>query len=547
MLLSLNIKDFILIDKLDLDFSKGLVVITGETGAGKSILLDSILFALGGKFNNDLIKKGADFCSVTLTFSADLPSISYLTETGIEVTDEIVIKATQLNSGRKKFFINDQIVTQKVVNTLAGHFLDLHGQHEQTSLTNPSVHLEILDEYANSKPILTELKSIYKTWQDLEKEIVLLSQEKDTLDKEIDYLAHVCAELELLGLKEDEEEKLSDIRQKLQGRDKEINLIGGVLSELDNSGFEQLISKAQRTIAKSIGSEELETADTCLEEVYDKIEQAKISLREYLNKFEQAEYSLEEIEDRLYEIRSIARKHSCLPSELLKFQAEANSSLQMLQSRVGSSNELDKKAIVAKEEYYKAARQLSLLRQKNAAKLQEKTMNELAELEMKKAVFEVSVIPSEENSGASGIDQVRLRASTNPGMPLLPIDQVASGGELSRFMLALRTALFDKGNKQTIIFDEIDVGISGSVTDSVGQHLKKLSRAVQVIAITHQPQIAGKADQHVLVSKIQYHDHTKVEIKTLDHEAKSLELARMISGQKITKTGLEAAKELLLQ
>lgn len=266
-----------------------------------------------------------------------------------------------------------------------------------------------------------------------------------------------------------------------------------------------------------------------------------------MSKFEQDEYSLEEIENRLYEIRSIARKHSCLPSELLKFQAEANSSLQTLQSRVSGSNELEKKAEIAKEEYYKTARELSLLRQKNAVKLQEKTMAELAKLEMKKAVFEVSVTSSEANSSSGGIDQVRFSASTNPGTPLLPIDQVASGGELSRFMLALRTALFDKGNKQTIIFDEIDVGISGSVTDSVGQHLKKLSKAVQVITITHQPQIAGKADQHVLVSKIQYQDHTKVEVKTLDHEAKSLELARMISGQKITKTGLEAARELLLQ
>jgi DNA repair protein RecN (Recombination protein N) len=547
MLLNLNIKDFILIDQLDLDFSKGLIVITGETGAGKSILLDSILFALGGKFNNDLIKKGADYCSVTLTFLADRSSISYLTEIGIEIAEEIVIKATQLSSGRKKFFINDQVVTQKVVNTLSGHFLELHGQHEQTTLTSPSVHLEILDEYANSKPILAELKDSYKIWQDLEKEIVLFQQEKDDLDKEIDYLTHVCAELELLDLKENEEEKLSDLRHKLQGRDKEINLIGGILSELDNSGFEQLISKAQRNIAKSMGGGELETADSFLEEAYDKIEQAKLSLQEYLSKFEQDEYSLEEIENRLYEIRNIARKHSCLPSELLKFQVEANSSLQTLRSRVTGSNELEKKAKIAKEEYYKTARELSLLRQQNAVKLQEKTMAELAELEMKKAVFEVSVISSEANSSSGGIDQVRFSASTNPGMPLLPIDQVASGGELSRFMLALRTALFDKGNKQTIIFDEIDVGISGSVTDSVGQHLKKLSKAVQVITITHQPQIAGKADQHVLVSKIQYQDHTKVEIKTLDHEAKSLELARMISGQKITKTGLEAARELLSQ
>lgn len=545
MLLSLNIKDFILIDKLDLDFSQGLVVITGETGAGKSILLDSVLFALGGKFNNDLIKKGADCCSVTLTFSADQPSIIYLNEAGIEVTDEIVIKATQLRSGRKKFFINDQIVTQKVVNTLSGHFIELHGQHEQTTLTNTAVHLEILDEYANSKPVLTELKSYYKIWQEMEKEIVLFQQEKDSLDKEIDYLTHVCSELELLDIKEGEEEKLSDIRHKLQGRDKEMNLIGSILKEIENSGFEQLISKAQRSIAKSMGGAELDSVDSCLEEAYDKIEQAKLSLQEYLSNFEQSEYTLEEIEDRLYEIRSTARKHSCLPSELLKFQAKANSSLQNLQSRVSSSEELTKNIKIAKEDYYKTAKQLSLLRQESAAMLQEKTMAELSELEMKKAIFKVNIISSEESGSSSGIDQVRFSASTNPGMPLLPIDQVASGGELSRFMLALRTALFDKGNKQTIIFDEIDVGISGSVTDSVGQHLKKLSKAVQVIAITHQPQIAGKADQHVLVNKIQYRDHTKVEIKTLDHESKSREIARMISGKKITQTGLQAAKELL--
>ena len=546
MLQSLHIKDFLLIEKLELDFNEGFCVITGETGAGKSILLDSILFCLGERFPGNPVRPSAESCSVTLIFSASEILDNYLKEIGVDSDDSLIVKCTQNIVGRKKFFINDQIVTAKLVQNLFSYLLELHGQNNHTTLLSIASHSFILDEFGKLGVLKDEVANGYFNWQETEKKIKEIATQKEQVDKDIDYLKHVCAELELAEVKRGEEQELADIKRKLQSSEKEKELIQSVLSEIQQSSIERIIAKAQRSISNSTNTEFLEKVSSNLESAYDKIEDAKTTLQQILRDMDLAEFSMEEIEERLYEIRTLARKHSADANDLVNFLEKSQTQLLDLENKVQVNSEIEKQLEVSKANYFALAESLSEQRKETVAELEKKVMKELSTLEMKKAIFVVEIESSHSFASSNGIDKVRFIASTNPGMSLAPIDKIASGGELSRFMLALRVALFDKAPKQTVIFDEIDVGISGSVADSMGLRLKALSSVVQIIVITHQPQVAGKADQHILVEKTQHDIHTVVEIKILENEARPYELARMISGKEITKTGLKAAKELII-
>ncbi len=545
MLQSLHIKDFILIEKLELDFNEGFCAITGETGAGKSILLDAILFCLGEKFSGNPIRPSAESCSITLVFTATKILDNYLQEIGIDNADVLIIKCSQNTLGRKKFFINDQIVTAKLVQNLFDYLLELHGQHNHTMLLHGASHQFILDEFGKLGDLKKQVAVSYSNWQETEKKIKEIATRKDQVDKEIDYLKHVCAELELAQVKKGEEQELADIKRKLQSYEKEKQLIQSVLAEIQESSIERIIGKAQRSISNSVNNELLEKVSSNLELAYDKIEDAKTTLQQILRDLDKEEFSIEEIEERLYEIRTLARKHSADADSLVDLLEKSQTELLTLENNVQMNSEIECQLESFKQNYFTLAQSLSAQRKKIVTELEEKVMQELSTLEMKKAMFVVEIESDPNFASTNGIDKVRFVASTNPGMSLSPIDKIASGGELSRFMLAFRVALFDKAPKQTVIFDEIDVGISGSVADSMGLRLKLLSSAVQIIVITHQPQVAGKADQHILVEKTQHDLHTVVEIRTLEEEARSYELARMISGKEITKTGLKAAKELI--
>jgi DNA repair protein RecN (Recombination protein N) len=545
MLQSLHIKDFILIEKLELDFNEGFCAITGETGAGKSILLDAILFCLGEKFSGNPVRPSAESCWVTLVFTASKILDNYLQEIGVDKADVLIIKCTQNTLGRKKFFINDQIVTAKLVQSLFDYLLELHGQHNHTMLLHGASHQFILDEFGRLGDLKKQVAVSYSNWQETEKKIKEIATRKDQVDKEIDYLKHVCAELELAQVKKGEEQELADIKRKLQSYEKEKQLIQSVLAEIQESSIERIIGKAQRSISNSANNELLEKVSSNLELAYDKIEDAKTTLQQILRDLDKEEFSIEEIEERLYEIRTLARKHSSDADSLVDLLEKSQTELLSLENNVQMNSEIECQLESFKQNYFTLAQNLSAHRKKIVMELEKKVMQELSTLDMKKAIFVVEIESDPNFASANGMDKVRFVASTNPGMSLSPIDKIASGGELSRFMLAFRVALFDKAPKQTVIFDEIDVGISGSVADSMGLRLKLLSSAVQIIVITHQPQVAGKADQHILVEKTQHDLHTVVEIRTLEEEARSYELARMISGKKITETGLKAAKELI--
>ena len=547
MLQNLSIQDFLLIEKLDLDFEDGFCVITGQTGAGKSILLDAILFALGSKASGEVVRANQEKAVVVLTFARVEQAAEYLSEYDINLDpdDDIIIKRIQYANGRRKFLLNDNLVTQRIASDLFDYLLEIHGQHNHTLLLKNSSHLEILDQSAGNIQLKKEVMGLYKLWQELHSELLTAAAEKEAIIKEIDYLSHMCHELRALDIKDGEEEELTEIKKRLQTREKEIKLIESILNDVEASNIEQIIAKAQRNISKSDNVEIYSNVNISLEEIYNKVEEAKSALNNILHSFDLSEHSLPEIEDRIYAIRSISRKHGCAVSELGNFMQQSSQRLIALEQKIKNSAELNDKVLTVKQEYLHKAQLLSENRRIAARKLEKKTTDELLMLDMKKALFAIEINSEEKNAGINGIDEVRFLASTNPGMPKAPIDKIASGGELSRFMLAFRTALFDKTTKKTIIFDEVDVGVSGSVADSVGERLKTLSMVAQVIVITHQPQVAGKANQHILVEKTQTIANTSVTARSLDLEERPRELARMISGKEITTNSLAAAKELM--
>lgn len=545
MLQSLHIKDFILIEKLELDFSEGFTVITGDTGAGKSILLTSILFCLGEKSPGNPIRPRAETCSVSCVFTVNEQINQFLKSYDIDTDEQIIVKRTQNNQFRKKFYINDQIISAKLLPQLFDLLVEMHGQHNHTLLLDTNAHMKILDEYGKLNELKDQVSEIYKEWQSLEKKIAEFAKNQSNIEEEKEYLEYICDELEKAQVKIGEEQELADIKKKFQNKDKEIKLLDNIITEIEESSFSQIIARSQKALFEIENNEVLEQVNNDLELAYDKIEDAKHLLNSAIRNYDSSEYSLEEIDDRLYEIRGLARKHNVPVDDLPEFLNKSKEKLHRHELTISDSSELEAKAKKCKSDYLTHAKLLSEKRNKAALNIEKKTMSELAFLEMKKAVFKVEFETKEQQLSANGMDRIRFTASTNPGMSLSPIDKIASGGELSRFMLAFRVALFDSAPKNTIIFDEIDVGISGSVADSIGQRLNLLSKAVQIIVITHQPQVAGKADSHILVEKVQGDDHTQVNVRVLQEEGKSLELARMISGKTITKASIDAAKELI--
>ncbi|WP_339043861.1 DNA repair protein RecN [Cardinium endosymbiont of Tipula unca] len=548
MIHHLSIRNFVLIEKLDVDFNKGLCVITGETGAGKSIILDAILFCLGGKYNNDIIRSGADRCDVTLCFELQDHVKNHLADLDIEmgeVHEELIIKRVKTHTGRNKFLINHQPVTYQVVEKLFHFLIELHGQHAHTALLNPATYTEILDEYGNLVSLKNEVAKLYKDYQKKEREITSFDKEKEKIEKEVDYLNHACKELENAHILPNEEDQLIEKKEVLKHREQEIKLIHNISLDLKSTNIHQVIERSQKNIRKSQKSDQFKAIDNHLEEVYDHIEKAQTLLKNLLNSYESIDETLEKVEERLYELRLLGRKHNCsigdLPQRLSKYYQQ----LIDLEDKMTNSHTLQQEVAESKKNYFDKAALLSTRRQNCAMTLAEKTMATLSLLQMPKATFTIQVKRNLSIFSATGIDKIAFIAATNPGMPPSPIDKIASGGELSRFMLGLRTALFDRVAQKVVIFDEIDVGSSGSVADAIGAHLRNLSKATQVIVITHQPQVAGKADQHILIEKKQYEARTIVGVKILSEKDRPIELARMISGKQITETGIKAAKELM--
>ncbi|XVN41653.1 MAG: DNA repair protein RecN [Rickettsia endosymbiont of Argas persicus] len=542
---SLSVKNFILIDELEIEFTKGLCVITGETGAGKSILLDAILFCLGYKISSaSIIKRGKDYAAVNIVFSLNDEIKNFLIQNFIELEESLLIKCVQKAEGRKNFFINNQVVNKSIMQQLATCLFELHGQNNNISLLEINTQRDILDSFGDLLELRAEVSKCYQSWQNIRNEIAEIVLKQNSIEQEIDYLSFATEELAKLNVQTGEEEQLTNIRKDLQNRDKDLQLIKDILEQVNNPEINTSISKAEKLLAKQAQNEQFANISTNLEEAYNNLEEARQNLSNLLENFNQLDYNLEEIEERLFTIKAISRKYNITADGLKTFLEQSLNQLNSLKGKIANQADLQIQETQLKAEYYKLSKNLSAKRLIVAKCLEEVLHHELKQLKMEKATFHINITEKKE-AATYGIDDIVFKASTNPGMAPEAINKIASGGELSRFMLALKTSLFNKMVKPAIIFDEIDVGIGGEVADKVGERLKKLSLATQVIVITHQPQVAGKADLHIKIEKVQLEKETKVTVKALNLAERQQELARMISGKTITKASLKAAKELL--
>ena len=552
MLISLSIHNFILIKKLNLDFNQGLNVITGETGSGKSIFLDAILFAIGAKYDNKVISPGADKATVIVEFYPTGHAREYLNQHEIEYDETILIKRVIDKNNRKKFFINDSPTTTSFIKHLTELLIEINAQNTHNRLHSQSSHIDILDEYGNLTQLREEVAGLVKEYNELKQTKRQLEAEYEKLTQESEYLSYSISEIEDLNIETGEVEKLNDRRAELKARQKQWEKLKEVKNNFEEAaGLEKKALMAQDLLTRldaenDEGAQEFQEIINLLEQALMNFQEAHSKLDSYLYNIDDEGQSLEEVEERLINIKDIARKHEVPPEELTQHLDTLKSNLEELQQKLDFSSEIDNKIQEKAEELEAKCTHLSNSRAESAGALEASIQNELPHLNLAKASFKVDIeTKTIEHAGSKGVDEVTFKASTNPGMPVSSISTIASGGELSRFLLAMKIALQQAYYSPTIIFDEIDVGIGGATAEAVGKRLKHLTRNCQIFTITHQPQVAASGDSHLLVQKNYFKDETITDINILNVQEREKEIARMISGANIQEESLNAARSLL--
>lgn len=551
MLKTLSVRNVVLIDNLDVDFSGGLTVLTGETGAGKSILLDSLGLLLGSRSGTSLIRTGADKLSVTGVFeiSRDNKIYDIAREYDLEIDGDIIIKRTISQDGRGKILFNDQIITLKLLREISRNLIEIHGQYDNQGLLNPTTHGDILDAYGSCAAELLTVKQTYIAYKKARDTLQKKQTELEKAKENEDNLRHWVQELNRLAPKKGEEAELRLRRNELINAEKIIEKLNEAYACLTNDdSVSDKIARAQNAVSRVneiVGGrfadieQEIETALCNLNDAVERIETVSADIS--LNQGE-----IDEIETRLFTLRDVAKKHQTEIELLPEKLAELSDMLQNLQN--GEENLQEQIAEVKhwRELYIAAAEELSTKRQKAAIRLDKSVMSELSPLKMEKAVFKTSVVRKEEAQWSEkGWDSVCFEVATNPNTPMGALNKIASGGELSRFMLALKVNLAQTASRETMIFDEIDTGIGGATAEAVGERLAKLAEKVQVMVVTHSPQVAAFGNEHFKVEKTTEKDITRTSLHKLSANGKIEEIARMLAGEKITGEARAAAVVLL--
>lgn len=560
MLKSLSINNIVLIDKADIEFSQGLCVLSGETGSGKSILLDALGLAIGFRSSLRLIGSDENRASVSAEFSIRNNEICkiLLKENDLldaENPDLVRIRRVISETSSSKVYLNDVAIGVNLLSQIGENLIEIHGQHDQRGLLNSSFHGQILDSFAGNESLLKELKKIYEDLKKTDDKISEIKAKKEQAERERDYLEFVIKELEDADIKAGEEDELVTKKDQLQSKEKLQNFLSELKSNLLEANSNLALSQKIMIRNHNLMTNYLPDDKDDLEKLSEKIDQQNIELDSAISSIEailrslnDSSETLEEIEERLFYIRSLARKFSTICDNLPQVVFDAEEKLRLLKNEKEFTDKLEEEKIQLLKKYHEIARELSL-RRKDAAKiLSTKVEEELQFLKMDNTKFLVAVesIESDETYSANGYDKVRFTASINKNS-FDEITKIASGGELSRFMLALKVALMDVKSTPTMIFDEIDTGIGGSTADAVGKRLKILSKNVQILVVTHQPQIAAKSDTHFKISKSSNGEKIKTMITKLDNTSRENEIARMLSGEEITQEALAAASRLIAQ
>ncbi|ESW68858.1 DNA repair protein RecN [Mesorhizobium sp. LSHC422A00] len=550
MLSRLSIRDIVLIEKLDIDFQPGLSVLTGETGAGKSILLDALSLALGARGDASLVRHGAAQGQVIAVFDVprNHPVRALLAENAIEDDGDIILRRLQTADGRTRVFVNDQPSSVTLMRDIGHALVEIHGQHDERALVDPGAHRELLDSFGGHLGAARATGEAWRYWRGAEQEFVRHRAKVEAAAREADYLRASVAELAKLDPQPGEETQLAELRATMMRAEKiasEIHDAQDVLSG-PSSPLPQLASLLRRLQRKA------SEAPGLLEDVVKSLDEAMLSLDAAQSGVEAAlratEYDpqrLEKAEERLFSLRAASRKHSVAVDDLAQLRDTMSADLADLDAGEGRLHLLEKQASAAREAYDISAAQLSSLRHAAAVGLTKAVMAELPALKLERAEFIVELASDGENRMEEGIDQVEFWVRTNPGTRPGPMMKVASGGELSRFLLALKVALADRGSAPTLVFDEIDTGVGGAVADAIGQRLARLSKRVQVLSVTHAPQVAARAATHFLISKSGGSDKVATGIAEMDRAARQEEIARMLAGATITEEARAAAERLL--
>lgn len=552
MLSRLSVRNVVLIDRLDLEFQGGLTVLTGETGGGKSILLDALGLALGSRADFDLIGQGADHAEVGASFyvSPDHPAVAILEGAAISSDGEIILRR-QLQRGKSPALINDIPVSARLLRQVGDNLVEIQGQFEGRGLLDPTTHRTLLDRYAKAEEKVKATESAYHHWRHCQKRLAEALDEAARARADEDWLRDSVEQLDTLSPEIGEENRLAEERGMLAN----ISKIAETLAEVDacissEGGSQSQIAKARKAVDRTRDKAEtlLAPLDDALSRIDAEIDEVCQVLANIRGRLDGNPNRLGEIEDRLHALRNQARKHNVKSDDLPRLHDEMAQRLVALDNQSGHIAELTKAESEACDQFRQQAKALSKIRKAAGKELDKKVMAELPPLKLEQAEFVTMITPLAENKwGAYGMDQIRFEATTNPGMKQGGLDRIASGGELARFLLALKVVLADTSAPMTLIFDEVDSGVGGAVATAVGNRLSRLGKETQTLVITHSPQVASRADNHFRISKNATLQGMVSSTEFLHNDARLEEISRMLSGTTITPEARAAAQRLMQQ
>jgi DNA repair protein RecN (Recombination protein N) len=550
MLSRISIRDIVLIERLDLDFDAGLSVLTGETGAGKSILLDSLSLALGARGDSSLVRAGAAQGQVTAVFDVPVnhPARRIIEDNALDSEGDIILRRVQTADGRTRVFVNDQPASVALMREVGRALVEIHGQHDERALVDPRAHRDLLDSFGGHVGEVRACAAAWIRWREAEQALARHRAKVEEAAREADYLRASVAELARLDPQPGEETDLAEMRASMMRVEKIAAEIKDAQDVLSGSGspLPQLASLMRRLQRKSAEAPDLlDAVVKSLDDALVHLDAAQSGVDAALRATEYDPARLEKAEERLFALRAAARKHSVQVDDLAALRDAMAADLADLDAGEERLKGLVQQAAAARDAYDRTAAHLSALRHAAAAALEQAVMVELPALKLERATFLVQLSSDVDERGAHGIDAVEFWVRTNPGTRPGPMMKVASGGELSRFLLALKVALADRGSAPTLVFDEIDSGVGGAVSDAIGQRLARLAGRVQVLTVTHAPQVAARAEAHFLISKSGGADRVATSVVEMDRGARLEEIARMLAGETITEEARAAAARLM--
>jgi DNA repair protein RecN (Recombination protein N) len=550
MLARLSIRDIVLIDRLDIDFGSGLAVLTGETGAGKSILLDAFALALGARGEAALVREGAEHGQVIAAFEIgrDHPARRLIADNGLSNEDELILRRVQFADGRTRAFVNDQPVSVQVLRALGAALVEIHGQHDERAFVEAATHRALLDAYGGIEADAADVADLWTQWRQREAAVQSHKAEVERAGREAEWLRHAVEELGGLAPQTGEETTLAERRATMMQAEKVADDLRSTHDSVagPNSPVPPLASAVRRLERRAAQAPALiEPAVKAIDAALTALEEARLQLQQALQVAEYDPQELEKIEERLFALRAAGRKYNAPVDELAALARRYESDLALIDAGAERLAVLAREAKEAAARYRAAAQSLSAARHRTAQALAKAVNAELKPLKLDRAEFSTEI--SSESEGPAGIDRIEFWVRTNPGTRPGPLMKVASGGELARFLLALKVVLADRGSAPTLIFDEIDTGVGGAVADAIGVRLSRLASGVQVVAVTHAPQVAARADRHYLISKDAMAKGKRVatRIAELAGERRREEIARMLAGEEITAEARAAAERLI--